>query len=68
VILDFAVPGIATACIPDADERLRRLLTEAIAICRELAGKGSRCDTVTEAPARLQPDQWRDVVAPAKVG
>jgi hypothetical protein len=68
VILDFAVPGIATACIPDADERLRRLLTEAIAICRELSGKGTRWDTVNGAHERLAPDQWRGVVAPAKVG
>ncbi|WP_193312938.1 hypothetical protein [Georgenia subflava] len=65
VILDFAVPGIATACISDADDRLRRLLTEAIAICVELGGRGSRWDAMDDGERTLAPDRWMGVVAPA---
>ncbi|UNX53669.1 hypothetical protein MF406_11795 [Georgenia sp. TF02-10] len=60
VILDFAVPGIAAACVPDADDRLRDLLTTAIATCEQLRGRAERRD--------LRPEEWRSVVAPAVVG
>ncbi|MFD1719458.1 hypothetical protein [Georgenia deserti] len=65
VILDFAVPGIATACVPDSDERLRILLADAVAVCRGLA-RGYRASA--EAGPPLEPEQWREVVAPARVG
>ncbi|WP_226909440.1 hypothetical protein [Georgenia ruanii] len=63
VILDFAVPGIATACVGDADDRLRELLTSAIALCQELARaeRGATADTTAE----LRPEQWLLVVSPA---
>ncbi|GAA4432382.1 hypothetical protein GCM10023169_38050 [Georgenia halophila] len=63
VILDFAVPGIATACVPDSDERLRTLLADAIAICRALS-RGSRA--AAEPGPALTPEQWQGVVTAAR--
>lgn len=60
VILDFAIPGIAAACVPDSDERLRDLLDSAIGLCESLRGRS--------AAAPLLPEQWLDVCRPATVG
>ncbi|MFH5823592.1 hypothetical protein [Georgenia sp. AZ-5] len=66
VILDFAVPGIATACVRDADDRLRGLLTAAIALCERLAAEDRRDATPAEK-ATLRPEHWVGVVSPATV-
>lgn len=60
VILDFAVPGIAAACVPDADNRLRGLLATAIATCEQLRGRAGHRE--------LRPEQWSPVVAAARAG
>lgn len=64
VILDFAVPGIATACVTDADDRLRRLLTDAIRLCEDLA-TAERRPVEADRPVDLRPEQWLLVVSPA---
>lgn len=62
VILDFAVPGIATACVPDSDDMLHDLLAAAIDRCTDLARAEAAPAPV---PEPLTPDRWRGVVEPA---
>ena len=51
-----AVEGIAQACVPQPDEMLYDLLTDAIDDCAAwagpAAGRGTRCDTAPPAPGR----------------
>lgn len=56
-VVEVAVHALATACIPDADRRLHRLLAEAVELARESAGIG-------EAP-ELESQQWRGRVRAA---
>ncbi|WP_240645790.1 hypothetical protein [Georgenia sp. SYP-B2076] len=63
VILDFAVPGIAMACVTDTDDRLRSLLSSAIQMCQDLAAAHDAPDRRVSAPS-LEPDRWLDVCAP----
>ena len=63
VILDFAVPGIAMACVPDTDAHLRTLLTDAIRTCEDLAAAHREATTPAPAPV-LDPEQWLDVCTP----
>lgn len=56
-ILDFAVPGLARACVRDPDAALRDLLREAVDACETLAGRQCR--------DQLDPTLWRPVCAPA---
>lgn len=56
-IVEIAVHALATACIPDADRRLHRLLAEAVELARESAGAG-------EAP-ELAAQQWQGRVRAA---
>ncbi len=62
VILDFAVPGIATACVPDADDLLHGLLAAAIDRCTELAR--AEAPQARPDPEPLTPERWRGVVEP----
>ncbi|MHB1064977.1 MAG: hypothetical protein ACYC1Z_10920 [Georgenia sp.] len=64
VVLDFAVPGIATACVADADVMLRGLLTSAVELCEDLAR--AEHPRPERLPEPLTPDRWRGVVEPAK--
>ena len=59
-IVDFSVQGVAVSGRADADELLRDMLTEAIAVCRRLAGDGvaSEVPTLDEVP-------WADVCVAA---
>lgn len=64
VILDFSVPGIATACVADADDVLRGLLASAIELCEDLAlAEHPQAPRPVEP---LSPDAWSTVVAPAQ--
>ncbi len=56
---EIAARGIAEACVPDPDERLRELLGAAITWAHECAGADP--ETVPE----LQPQHWTGVVRPA---
>lgn len=57
-IVRLAVEGIAEACVPDPDRRLRELLSTAIEECRTWAG-------LEPMPAvALQPELWRAVCRP----
>lgn len=56
-VIELSVHALATACIPDADARLQRLLTEAVDLARELAEAG-------EAPALISED-WQGRVRTA---
>lgn len=59
-VIEYATRSMAFACTPDPDERLRALLVDAIALCRELAG---REDDVAE----LETSSWSAVCQPARV-
>ncbi|UFU02800.1 hypothetical protein LQF12_15145 [Ruania suaedae] len=58
-IMETSTRGIAEACVPDTDERLRDLLEEAIAHCRERAGLAG------QEPPVLEPRHWRPRVRSA---
>lgn len=58
LVIDLATRSIAAACVPDADERLRSLLREAVTLCRGLAHKGN------EAVEALDIERWREVCRP----
>ena len=59
-IVDFSVQGIAVTARPDADDLMRDMLTDAIAVCRRLAGDAVR----QEVPA-IDEVPWADVCAVA---
>lgn len=56
-VLEIAVQALATACIDDADRRLRHLLVEAVELARDVVHAG-------EAPA-LESEDWKDRVRAA---
>lgn len=56
---EIAARGIAEACVPDPDDRLRELLRAGVAWAHECAGANPA--TVPE----LQPKHWTGVVRPA---
>jgi len=56
---EIAARGIAEACVPDPDDRLRELLRAGVAWAHECAGANPA--TVPE----LQPQHWTGVVRPA---
>ena len=61
-IMNCAVPALAQACVPDVDDRLRGLLSDAVDLCEDLLGR--------VAPVEVAPDRWDEVcsgaVAPAR--
>lgn len=57
-IVRLAVEGIAEACVPDPDRRLRQLLSDAIDECRTWAG------LQPEPSLTLDPQVWRAVCRP----
>jgi hypothetical protein len=59
-IVDFSVQGIAVTGRSDADDLLRGMLTDAIAVCRRLAG-----DAVAEDVPALDEVPWADVCVAA---
>ncbi len=59
-IISAAVQGIAEACVPNPDERLRDLLTATIDDCRTWAN--------AEPAAALEPEAWTAVVRAAGAG
>ncbi len=59
-IVDFAIQGVALTGRSDTDDVLRQMLTDAIAVCRELAGHEDQ-DAVPE----LDESSWSRVCAPA---
>ncbi len=58
-IISAAVQGLAEACVPNPDERLRVLLSQTIDDCRSWAD--------AEPVVTLDPQSWADVVRPAPV-
>lgn len=58
-VLECATLGIASACVADPGQRLRALLTDAIALCEQLAGREA------DPAEPLVPDDWREVCRPA---
>jgi len=60
-VVEIATVGLATACVSDPSAMLRELLTDAITLCEHLAGR-ERAER-----EQLVPEQWRPVVAPARV-
>lgn len=58
-LVAYAVRGVADSGRSDTDEILEDLLTDAVELCRGLAGRSA-------APA-LDPDAWREVCRPAVV-
>ena len=67
-IVEVAVRGIAEACVPDHEARLRALLREVIAFARARARARAGADAVEPAalaPAALAPAAWRGVLRAA---
>ncbi len=61
-IVDFSVQAVAWSGMPDADDVLRSMLTDAVDVCRTLAGR-------TEEPtADLSPAAWPPALAVAPRG
>lgn len=60
-VVDLATRSIAAACVQDADDRLRSLLSEAVTLCRGLARRG---DEEVEA---LDMARWSSVCRPVPV-
>lgn len=54
-IVSHAVKGIATACVPDPDDRLRDLLVESIRECRAVVRGGP------PHPLAADPDRWTEL-------
>lgn len=56
-LLEVSVQALATACVPDADDRLRTLLADGVELARSTAKAG--------APPALHAEDWQDRVRAA---